>query len=1821
MTNQAVELANVFGRWLFQHFWQMSTELAILAAVVYAAISVLRIRSSALRHLFWCLLLIKPLATFAVASPVSLYWFLRPVERAVPAYQPAAYRHAVAPPTQPTVAPAPAAPTQPLSTPRPIAAYRASLDRYGLLAASWVAGCGAFFLRLVVGFAYVSFLRRTSVPVSGGLESLVREASSSLGIRQRVSIAASTVSHGPVLAGVLRPTILIPEDLATGLTDSQMRSIIAHELVHVQRRDNLILLAQRLAEMVFFFHPVVWLAGKMMRHEAESACDDVVLGRLGNSSIYADSLTRVAEVRFSLTQKLLVNTFAAAETNFTRRLRRIMDSPVRRATLRLTMASVAALVLIALVGLPRVAARKPAAVKEITAGADSSRLVTDTSEMGSAAMAYPERVVLENVPKVAYKTDRWRFTPFCNALNACLKFLGEEEQYDYLMAVSGAGFRTNWSPKMWDGGNSDILGMTGETLEPMRRAFQAAGYDMLPVAKGDGENWAEALLRNSAERVGGELSDEAGFRRHIIESIAERGKPVIAFGIIGPPEAAVIAGYDEGGDVLIGWNVFQGKTETEPSGYFRVRDWYERTRGLLLFGEKVAPPPASELNRSALLWAAKVLRTTGVGNSKAGPAAFDAWAADMSNDEYFPEGNDKVLHGRLGCHYDAMQMQAERKGSAEWLAAVAGTEPAMSEHLLAAAAALQEGGAKHGVQPHERDKIARLADPDVRREVAESILATRDAYSKTADHIEQALLVAGVPAEDIPYLGDDPLRPASAGPEDRARQVVLEGVPKVGFGVVDGHVGMTPLAACMRACLEYMGDDLGFEAEDKYPRDPVYAYLMGTTGAAFRLTWKEGWQGDNVASWLLGPHPSDIFRRAFAAVGYEQIASGSLAKEERDARFREMVLTSIRDEGRPVIAHGLIGPPEEAIIAGYGEGGEVVYGWSFFQDDAIGWPGVEFLPNGYYRRRNWVENTWSMMAFGDKTGTPDRRETYIDALQWALEVMRVPSLYKDRANGIAAYDVWAEHILRDDEMEKKAPDDPFTVHSDAVDVVAEGRHYASVFLKQAAEVLPEAQEQLLAASDCCKAEHDLMWDIWRTVGGNQRGKAEKEAFLKPDVRRRIVPIIHQARDKDIEAADLIEKALQLVGADAEGEDGASSSAPSRPPISGGSGETEAPKMLEGLVFPRRSVSHLGCVKTCLDYLGKDVSWHWLYGGTGHAFIINMHIDVDLEAATAFDPSMVFDLAPNLGYRVSGFAVNKPEAGDAYRDRQREAWDFVRAAIDRNRPCYGWELKAPYGDFWLITGYDDVGYYYAGWETGGPTPWEELGDQFIDHLEVRSIDLCDPASDKKVVVDALSRAIDFNLSGTVSTDDDAHQGPAAFEVWSKALDNGTALRDHHTYLAGVWLECREEGVAFLREVRGRFADLPNHMVDEAVAHYEAVCQNLQAAQELHPDREKRNWRDTFRSSEAAAIIRRAGAADHRGLYALGEIVRTLGGKCRKVPPVPRDRVEIGNVGKVGWAEFPHALVAALGCLGENVDYDFVMGVSGMAFRNVHTPAKGDPPKWFPGDYSLRFITEGPEEPIRRAFEAVGYTFESHPRGTLEEDTKRIVASIDAGRPIIVDGGWDAAEYSLVYGYADGGNTTIGNSAFKQKYELENWHEKAKGGSNYRGAIEIGKKIDAPPPAETYRRAIQFAVEHAKAGVLNGKHLGLEAYTRRSADLQNPALFPDDDPGRLWFTHLCLLCGDMIVGERKSAAAFLRNACEVLPEQRPHLERAAELYEQVATVQVGRLNALVPPNQSKESQEMLLNAETRKAYADILLEMRDLEAEAIRELEKVLAAFGE
>jgi bla regulator protein BlaR1 len=77
--------------------------------------------------------------------------------------------------------------------------------------------------------------------------------------------------------GILRPVLLWPAGISERLVDAQLEAILAHEMSHVRRRDNLAAALHMLVEAVFWFHPLVWWIGARLVEERETACDHEVL--------------------------------------------------------------------------------------------------------------------------------------------------------------------------------------------------------------------------------------------------------------------------------------------------------------------------------------------------------------------------------------------------------------------------------------------------------------------------------------------------------------------------------------------------------------------------------------------------------------------------------------------------------------------------------------------------------------------------------------------------------------------------------------------------------------------------------------------------------------------------------------------------------------------------------------------------------------------------------------------------------------------------------------------------------------------------------------------------------------------------------------------------------------------------------------------------------------------------------------------------------------------------------------------------------------------------------------------------------------------------------------------------------------------------------------------------------------------------------------------------------------------------------------------------------------------------------------------------------
>ncbi len=228
------------------------------------------------------------------------------------------------PPISTPVPPAPAIfhETGPLFDWQRYAPYATDLYLLGVL---------VFVARLIFGLHGGHALRRGSQPVGESviLAALARQARA-LRLAFIPAIAYCQNVVGPTVVGVIRPTILLPMGILTGLSPEQVEVLLVHELAHIRRCDHLINVLQRLIEAFLFFHPGVWYVSRRIRLERENCCDDLAVASGWRPVDYATSLVRLAELAHESCRwhRLFASALGASDhpSQLRRRIRRLFES-------------------------------------------------------------------------------------------------------------------------------------------------------------------------------------------------------------------------------------------------------------------------------------------------------------------------------------------------------------------------------------------------------------------------------------------------------------------------------------------------------------------------------------------------------------------------------------------------------------------------------------------------------------------------------------------------------------------------------------------------------------------------------------------------------------------------------------------------------------------------------------------------------------------------------------------------------------------------------------------------------------------------------------------------------------------------------------------------------------------------------------------------------------------------------------------------------------------------------------------------------------------------------------------------------------------------------------------------------------------------------------------------------------------------------------------------------------------------------------------------------------------------------------------------------
>jgi bla regulator protein BlaR1 len=287
MSRHLSEIASTIAPAVANHLWQ-STLFAILAALLVLA---LRRNHARARYWLWLAASLKFLVPFSLliglvshlpwarasaGTQVGLYSAMEQVS------QP--FKQASAPVVS-QAAPLAFTSPSPLSHALPV-----------ILTALWFCVLAVVVLVWYLRWQQICVVARQARQLCEGREvQALRRVERLERIRKPIEMRLSRAPLEPGIFGIACPLLLWPEGISERLDDGQLEAILAHEVWHVRRRDNLAAAVHMIVEAIFWFHPLVWWLGARLVEERERACDEGVLATGSERRVYAESILKTCE--------------------------------------------------------------------------------------------------------------------------------------------------------------------------------------------------------------------------------------------------------------------------------------------------------------------------------------------------------------------------------------------------------------------------------------------------------------------------------------------------------------------------------------------------------------------------------------------------------------------------------------------------------------------------------------------------------------------------------------------------------------------------------------------------------------------------------------------------------------------------------------------------------------------------------------------------------------------------------------------------------------------------------------------------------------------------------------------------------------------------------------------------------------------------------------------------------------------------------------------------------------------------------------------------------------------------------------------------------------------------------------------------------------------------------------------------------------------------------------------------------------------------------------------------------------------------------------
>ncbi|WP_232063203.1 M56 family metallopeptidase [Undibacterium sp. KW1] len=162
-----------------------------------------------------------------------------------------------------------------------------------LVVTLWSMGVLLMLMRLALGLLWVYRLGQHGNDIAvltQQWQARTNQLAYQFAIRRQVQVKFQKDLLSPVTYGCIKPVVVMPASLLTGMPPDMIEALLAHELAHIKRWDYVVNLLQNLVLSLLFYHPAVWWISKRIDAERELIADDMAAAMLGQTRPLARAL-------------------------------------------------------------------------------------------------------------------------------------------------------------------------------------------------------------------------------------------------------------------------------------------------------------------------------------------------------------------------------------------------------------------------------------------------------------------------------------------------------------------------------------------------------------------------------------------------------------------------------------------------------------------------------------------------------------------------------------------------------------------------------------------------------------------------------------------------------------------------------------------------------------------------------------------------------------------------------------------------------------------------------------------------------------------------------------------------------------------------------------------------------------------------------------------------------------------------------------------------------------------------------------------------------------------------------------------------------------------------------------------------------------------------------------------------------------------------------------------------------------------------------------------------------------------------------------------